>query len=74
MGRGRKRTNRKFRYLIARMKEVRVGIVLTFHREGLAARHISGIVANYQNAEKAYHRNTEIIIERLGLEGTFKII
>lgn len=66
MGRGRKKANRKFRYLIARMKEVRMRIVLTSHREGLAAQCISGIVANYQDVEKAYHRNTEIITERLG--------
>lgn len=60
MGRGRKKTNRKFRYSVACTKEVRVRIVVMCHQEGLAAQYISGIVANYLNYAESIsqkHRN-----------------
>lgn len=52
MGRGRKKMNRKFQYLIAWLERVRVRILLTSYKADLAAQYISGIVTNYQNTEK----------------------
>lgn len=52
MGRGRKKMNRKFQYLIAYLEKVRASILLMSYEEDLAAQYISGIVTNYQNTEK----------------------